>query len=217
MLAGMATRAAPARPTDRKSLLGAQLRATRMEAGIGLRELARRVGCSPALISQVEHGAVAPSVARLYAIARELGVSVDTLLDGGQARRARRRRHGAASGGRFQLVRAGERHAVDLPGGITWELLAAGEATPVEFRQIEYAPGAASSPPGQLLTHRGQEHGLVLEGELTMQIEDELVALGPGDSIALPANAPHRLSNTGSEPVRAVWIITDHDEPGSVC
>ena len=56
-----------------------------------LRELARRVGVSPSLISQIETGRSQPSVGTLYAIATELEVSVDDLLfDGDDARPDRR-------------------------------------------------------------------------------------------------------------------------------
>ena len=62
--------------------LGPRLSAARKEAGIGLRELARRLGVSPSLISQVETGRLAPSVGTLYAIANALGLSFDYLFRG---------------------------------------------------------------------------------------------------------------------------------------
>ena len=63
-----------------------------------LRELARRVGVSPSLISQIETGRSQPSVGTLYAIATELEVSVDDLLfDGDDPGRTGGR---AASGSR---------------------------------------------------------------------------------------------------------------------
>ena len=63
-----------------------------------LRELARRVGVSPSLISQIETGRSQPSVGTLYAIATELEVSVDDLLFDGDDTRPDRRPGGA--GGR---------------------------------------------------------------------------------------------------------------------
>ncbi|OYW34003.1 MAG: XRE family transcriptional regulator, partial [Methyloversatilis sp. 12-65-5] len=36
-----------------------------MQAGVGLRALARQIGVSPALISQIESGRTAPSVSTL--------------------------------------------------------------------------------------------------------------------------------------------------------
>ena len=47
---------------------------------MSLRHLAQRLGVSPSLISQIETGRARPSVSTLYAIAAELGVSLDELL-----------------------------------------------------------------------------------------------------------------------------------------
>src|SRR6202012_2676293 len=60
--------------------VGEGLRKHRQEAGMSLRALAREVGVSPSLISQIEHGRATPSVATLYAIVSELDVSLDELF-----------------------------------------------------------------------------------------------------------------------------------------
>jgi transcriptional regulator with XRE-family HTH domain len=56
------------------------VREERLRQRIGLRELARRVGVSASLISQVELGKASPSVGTLYAIVNELGLSLDELF-----------------------------------------------------------------------------------------------------------------------------------------
>jgi DNA-binding XRE family transcriptional regulator/mannose-6-phosphate isomerase-like protein (cupin superfamily) len=62
--------------------LGPRLRQVREERGLSVRELARRVGCSASLISQVERGISVPSVGVLYSLASELRSSLDYLLFG---------------------------------------------------------------------------------------------------------------------------------------
>jgi DNA-binding XRE family transcriptional regulator/mannose-6-phosphate isomerase-like protein (cupin superfamily) len=89
--------------------LGPRLRQVREERGLSGRELARRVGCSASLISQVERGISVPSVGVLYSLASELRSSLDYLLfgadggktgtDGGQP--------GADTGGGADLGQAG--------------------------------------------------------------------------------------------------------------
>src|SRR6516164_1542521 len=64
--------------------LGPRLRQVREQRGLSARELARRVQCSPSLISQIERGRSAPSVGMLYALATELRTSLDFLF-GAQA------------------------------------------------------------------------------------------------------------------------------------
>src|SRR5947207_4666994 len=62
--------------------LGPRLREARAARRLSVRELARRVGCSASLISQIERGVSVPSVGVLYALATELGSSLDYLLFG---------------------------------------------------------------------------------------------------------------------------------------
>ncbi|MCY1040618.1 PTS sugar transporter subunit IIA [Corallococcus sp. bb12-1] len=62
--------------------LGATLRLLRVDAGLSLRDLARRIGVSSAYLSRVEHGVDAPPTQeRLTAIARELDVPPALLMD----------------------------------------------------------------------------------------------------------------------------------------
>jgi nitrogen PTS system EIIA component len=64
---------------------GATLRLLRLESGLGLRDLARRLGVSSAYLSRVENGLdAAPTPARLQHLARELGVPAPLLVDLGQ-------------------------------------------------------------------------------------------------------------------------------------
>jgi len=65
--------------------LGPRLRLVRAGRQLSVRELARRVGCSASLISQIERGVSVPSVGVLYSLATELGSSLDYLLFGSGA------------------------------------------------------------------------------------------------------------------------------------
>ena len=60
--------------------VGAPIRRERQRQGLSLRELARRVGVSASMLSQVETDRTRPSVSTIYAIATELGISIDALL-----------------------------------------------------------------------------------------------------------------------------------------
>ena len=79
------------------SHIGPRLRAQREQLGVSLRELARRIGVSASLISQIERDKVNPSVSTLYSLVQELGLGMGDLFsaDGWTyspaATRARRR------------------------------------------------------------------------------------------------------------------------------
>ena len=98
--------------------LGPRLRAAREERGLSVRELARRIGCSASLISQIERGVSVPSVGVLYSLATELGSSSDYLLFGSPV--AAGPDAGAVAGSRPIVQRGGGRKIIDLASGVRW-------------------------------------------------------------------------------------------------
>ena len=65
--------------------VGSLIRRERQKQGLSLRALARKVGVSASMLSQVETERTRPSVSTIYAIATELGLSIDALLSGNEA------------------------------------------------------------------------------------------------------------------------------------
>lgn len=60
--------------------IGARLRAERIRRGVSIRALARDIGVSASLISQIETEKSSPSVSTLYAISTALGISIEELF-----------------------------------------------------------------------------------------------------------------------------------------
>ena len=199
--------------SDASSQLGPRLRAIRLGRGLSLRELARRVDLSPSAVSQIETGKMQPSVRTLYALVSEFGVTVDEVLfdqasgapEGPTASTADTSR--AVSGPGLAVERAGQRPAITLNSGVTWERLMFWADEDVEFIEATYEPGGASGPDDTLVRHSGHEFGYVLSGALRLVVGFDEFVLGPGDSITFPSSTPHRLSNDGAEAARAVWVV----------
>jgi transcriptional regulator with XRE-family HTH domain/quercetin dioxygenase-like cupin family protein len=61
--------------------IGSRLRIARQRVGISARGLAREIGVSPSLVSQIETGKSRPSVSTLYAITNVLGIPIEDLFD----------------------------------------------------------------------------------------------------------------------------------------
>lgn len=59
--------------------LGEKIRATRLEQGMSLRQLAAKVGCSPPFVSDIELGRRFPSATTLASIADTLEIDVREL------------------------------------------------------------------------------------------------------------------------------------------
>src|SRR5215510_16283614 len=84
------TPSGPPRPLGVSKDLGTRLRQARERKGFTVRGLARYVGVSPSLVSQIERGRVMPSVGTLYTIANQLELVVDDLFRDAGAPRADR-------------------------------------------------------------------------------------------------------------------------------
>ena len=192
--------------------IGDRLRVARAARGLSLRGLADRLGVSPSLISQVERGLARPSVNTLYAMARELEVSLDELLfvdarpDTGAApsRTTTSAEPGVPS---VPVQRAGDRRSIRLASGVVWERLTAESIPNLDFLHVTYEVGGASSPEHEFQRHGGREWGYVLTGRLGVAVGFDEYLLGPGDAIALDSSQPHRLWNAGEEPVTAIWFV----------
>lgn len=178
-----------------------RLRRAREASDVSLRTLAGRIGVSASLISQIETGKVRPSVNTLYALAVELGASVDEILFGSQVA------DGAGTPVTAWVQRAGNHASVQLAPGVTWQRLTGMSEAGVDFLHLTYAPGSASVPAGTQHRHKGREWGYVVSGALRVEVAGEVHDLRVGDSISFPSTAVHRLSNVGRADTRAVWFI----------
>src|SRR2546423_8357081 len=108
-------------PLDRGfegSKVGGRLRAERERLGISLRELARRVGVSPSLVSQIELDRVNPSVSTLYALVTELAMTMSDVF--GDSRPAVVPQVGSADG---LAARPETRRVINLDSGVRWKRL----------------------------------------------------------------------------------------------
>jgi transcriptional regulator with XRE-family HTH domain len=187
--------------TDDMDGLGPRLRQERERVPISQRELARRLGLSSSLISQIESGQSKPSVGTLYSIVSELGISLDRLFGHDQER------HQAGAHPCAPVVHGQERDAIELASGVRWERLTADQGDGVDFLFVVYDVGGASAAEDALMRHQGKEYGYVISGRLGIQVGFEQHRLGPGDSIAFESTHPHRLWNTGDEPVHGIWVV----------
>src|SRR5580765_3601216 len=186
------------------SRVGGRLREERERRGISLRELARRVGVSPSLVSQIELDRVNPSVSTLWTLVTELGLTMSEVFgDSPPDNRAVR----PLRVGEGLTERPETRRVINLASGVRWERLTPHVDRDVEFLYVVYPVGASSCPEDALVTHGGREYGYVTSGTLGVQVGFEFYELGPGGSIAFDSSSPHRLWAVGDEPVHAVWVV----------
>ena len=211
--------------------VGERLREERLRRGVSVRSLARDLGVSASLISQIETGKSQPSVSTLYAITNALGIAIEDVFTPPEETTTRAGVDGPDGGARKAgapttvlealLTHRGERlgplvtpttrQSLQLDSGVTWERLGHLPDTHVYFLLITYEPGGTSSSTGQLMRHRGAEYGYLISGELTVTLGFEEHHLGPGDSVSFSSTTPHRYRNDGSAPAVGVWFVIGTD------
>jgi transcriptional regulator with XRE-family HTH domain len=223
---------APTTTTERKrkrkgqsaaDRVGERVATHRKDRHLKVSELARMVGVSPSLISQIERGQSQPSVATLFALAESLEVPVDAFFvkeDAPSGTPEQRKAPVVVAGPNASsatpavappqryVVRADARSAISIQGGVLWERLTPETLPHVDFLELIYEPGAESNP--ELYRHPGTEMVLVLSGRFDIYVGFERYELGPGDSIHFPSSFPHRYVNPTDEVSRAVTVIL-HD------
>jgi transcriptional regulator with XRE-family HTH domain len=189
--------------------LGSRLRVAREQKGMTVRGLARYVGVSPSLVSQIERSRVMPSVGTLYAIANELGLVVDDLFKGSPTKGRERAPEKESSFVDIQnpVLKSDQRKKISLADGVRWERLTPVSDKDLEFLIVVYNVGAESCPKDALIRHGGKEYAYLISGRLGIKISFEDFELGPGDSISFDAQMPHRLWTIGREPAVAVWVV----------
>jgi quercetin dioxygenase-like cupin family protein/DNA-binding XRE family transcriptional regulator len=219
--------------------LGRRIREERVRQGMSLRGLAREVGVSASMVSQIETSKTQPSVSTLYAITSALGISVEDLFtaetgsggggagDGGPAGMAGPRQAAAGTGAAATvlealgsmrgarlgpLVRPDDRRVLTLDSGVTWEMLGELPRRTVDFLRITYPPGGTSSSSGGLMRHPGCEYGFVLSGELILTLGFDEIHLRAGDAVSFESTTPHRYRNDGTEPAVGVWFVLEREQ-----
>jgi transcriptional regulator with XRE-family HTH domain len=201
---------------------------------MSLRELANKAEVSASMLSQIETGKAYPSVRSIYNIAAALAVPVDYFFPDQGSNNAMPVEVGSSAAGDMTasemrevtvnraadmavmesalrtpsaapVVHANGRPTIELKGGVSWSRLTALAESEAEFLEITYAPSATSG--ANMSHHAGREFGLVLEGELVVELGFDPYILGPGDSIIFDSTTPHRLTNQGVQPMRALWVV----------
>lgn len=202
--------------------LGGRLRRMRSARGMSVRELARRAGCSASLVSQVERGVTTPSAGVVYALANELGISLDYLfsesdIEPGPPLPSQSSNNGwgraTGAGGAGLVQRSVDRSTIELSTGVRWERLTPVHDSKVDFLEVVYEPGGQSSESGRSIRHDGREYLYVLEGELEAVIGFETLRLAAGDSLAFDPATPHHYYNRTDATVRALSVVVHGEAP----
>ena len=200
--------------------IGPRIRAERERRNVTIRALARVIGVSPSLISQIETGKTQPSVSSLYSITSALGMSLEDLFDASDAYEPAALPAPASLSSLRYLstnrtkgvgphVSPDDRELLTLDSGVTWERLGQVPHHHIDFLLVTYPPGSASSVEGRLMRHSGTEYGYLISGELELNLGFDKHVLAAGDSVCFESTKPHGYRNDGEVPAVGVWFVVE--------
>jgi transcriptional regulator with XRE-family HTH domain len=176
--------------------IGERIRAARTEKRMTLQMLSNETDLTPSMLSLVERGRTVPSIGSLIAISHALDVDVGDLISVSR------------SGKQDVVVRARDALAVETPQRLVRRILRDDTVNGALISTTKYRPNTASSPVPR--AHAGYEHGFILEGSLTVELEGTAYVLDEGDLISYNSNRPHRIFNHTPHDTLALWINLQH-------
>jgi len=174
--------------------VGARLRELRLRHGFSQRELARRAGVSNATVSMVEANRMSPSVAGLRQILSGIPMSLSDFFAGAPVEEEK------------VIFRAAE--LTEIAGGpISYHQVGSNLAgRSIQMIHERYKPGAVSGKP--MLSHQGEEAGIVIKGRLQLEVGGRRYDLKPGDAYFFDSRKPHSFRNIGDTELVLVSACT---------
>lgn len=196
--------------------IGTRLRQLRTASGRSLRSVAEAVGISSSALSQIETGAMQPSVNRLVEIVSELDAPVSVIFDPHEVFRPVHLEQGDASEPVPGVSVANSTTEKQLGQGVIYRQLSPVHLEGIDFLETVYPPNTSSSLDGAMMVHQGYEVGRVISGRLRFEFSEGSVELGEGESLAFAATRPHRVVNDSSEtPASALWLTLRAWDPAT--
>jgi transcriptional regulator with XRE-family HTH domain len=178
--------------------IGAKIRALRLKRKIGLVDLGKHTGLSPAMLSKIERGRLFPTLPTLLRIALVFGVGLEFFFAGAReqpliaiARKADRVQLPERPGTRDAAYRF---ESLDYPA--------------TERRFNCYLAELFPVAPDKLRPHdhAGVEFIYVMRGTLTLHMNGEEYSLDEGDAIYFDAAMPHAYRRSAGRTCTAIVV-----------
>lgn len=174
--------------------LGERLRAVRLASGYSQRELARRSGVPNSTISLVESDRINPSVGALKRILDGIPIGLSEFFA-----------LPTAQSGKYFY--ASEELAEIGKGGISYRQIG-GDLTGRSLQIMAETYQVGTDTGRIMLSHDGEEGGIVIRGNLEVFVGDDRMVLGAGDAYYFDSTLPHRFRNNGKRPCEVVSACT---------
>jgi len=186
-----------ARDKERESL-GDRIRKAREERGLTLKDISSRTGIDMDTLKLMESNEMAPPLGQLIRLGKALDMKMGYFISPGVDRP-------------MTVVRADQRQAVSRYGekksgqyGYLYESLAPEKGN----RMMEpFVVTLLPTDAEEFSTHDGQEFLFVLEGEMKVQVGDQVEFLQSGDAVYYDSNQAHLVKSVGGNKTRILAVL----------
>jgi transcriptional regulator with XRE-family HTH domain len=160
--------------------VGPRLRALRTRLGLSQRALAKRAGVPSSTVSLIEGGHTNPSIGSLKRLVDAAGISLGDFFnlevrDENQV-----------------FFKAGDLVEISR-GDVSYRQVGAAGASSIQILYETYQPRSDSGR--VLLSHEGEEGGIVISGKLEVTVGDQTKVLRAGEAYLFKSVTPHRFRN----------------------
>ncbi len=181
-------------PSPNLADVGSRVRRLRETYGMSQRELAKQAGVTNGAISMIEQNRVSPSVASLKKILQVFGLALaDFFADEFEPEKK-------------IFFRAHE--MTRIADGLVVLRQIGGQISGRQMQVLHetYVPGGDTG--SDMLTHEGEEAGVIVRGAIELTVGNKSEILGAGDGYYFSSRIPHRFRNLRTEDCEIVSACT---------
>lgn len=185
------------------SFIGKIITQLREEQSLTIAELSERSSVSVEKLTEIETGAVTPSVGVMIKISRALGSRLGTLLDGHESAGAVVTRAKDSASAPSEVIAGGD---VESHRNMSFYSLAQGKkdrSMEPMFVEVE----AGEDKVSLLSEHEGEEFLYVLDGSIEVKYGNQVHSLSKGDSIYYDSIVAHQITSASPSSAHILAVI----------
>jgi len=187
--------------------VGDEIRTVRKARGMTLKVLSEQASCSAAYLSRIERGEARISIDLLTTIGEALNVDPKWFFPTRSGAGILENSFVVRADARRPLSNLYTRSADEL--GFKDQLLSSSLAGNCYMMMTRFPPATEKTPEAlDGFVYEGEQHGVVITGQIELTLGNEAILLNIGDSFSYPTEIPHRLRNTREEEAVLIFTMT---------
>jgi transcriptional regulator with XRE-family HTH domain len=180
--------------------IGAKVKEVRQRNGLTLKEMSEETGLSTGFLSQFERGITTISVDQLANIANILGVKISYFLSETEIDKLD-----------DPIIRSYDQQVLRIFNQCIYKNLSAEPKNKIMMPKLIEMMPSFDEENIDCYPHNGEEFIYVVEGILTLRLDNKEFQLYPGDSSHYDSSTPHNWANYTNRMVKFIAVHTPND------